>query len=379
MKAGQLWHREQLLALAAEHGHVPLDLSLGVAADPEPAPAPASGRHREPARYPPSRGTPRLLTAAAGYLLRRFGVTVPTSSIAACAGAKEFIATAPLFLSRTRAATGRPRDTVLIPTLGYPPYEMGAGLAGLRSHRVPVDDGFRMRLDLLPPEVVDRALCLWVNSPANPTGVVEPLAAIAEWGRARGVVVLSDEAYADTTWLHEPRTVLSSGLDGVLAVHSLSKRSNAPGLRVGTYAGDPRLVDELTGLRRQAGLIAAETAQAGAALLLDDDRHAEEQRARNAARIEALVEECNANGLRCTAPEGGLFLWLAVPGGDAATFAREAAVHAGIVLAQGDAYGPAGRGHVRISAVHDRSVIASRLKLLSTRPSGRTRASMCIQ
>ncbi|WP_405164525.1 aminotransferase class I/II-fold pyridoxal phosphate-dependent enzyme [Nocardia sp. NBC_01499] len=362
MTVGRVWGRAQLLALAIEHGHVPLDLSLGIAADPEPVPAdePRAGT----AQYPPSRGRAELLAAVSGYLARRFDVSVPVDSVAVCVGAKEFIASAPLFLRDSRVGADT-RDTVLIPALGYPPYELGARLAGLRPYRVPVDAEFRMRLDRLPEDVAARALCLWVNSPANPTGVLEPLTRCAEWGRERGVLVLSDEAYADTTWSGPPRTILAGGPDGVLAVHSLSKRSNAPGLRVASYSGDRRVVEELADRRRAAGLMAADSAQARAALLFGDDRHAAAQQVRNRRRVAELVAELNANGLPCTAPEGGLFVWLRVPDRDAAAFVRDAAIHAGIVLAQGDSYGPAGHAHVRIAAVRDRAEVAPRLALLS--------------
>ncbi|MFI1367059.1 pyridoxal phosphate-dependent aminotransferase [Streptomyces griseochromogenes] len=357
--------REDLLALAAESGHRPLDLSLGVPADPAPAAEPGAGTATS-AAYPPSRGTEELRAAAAGYLQRRYGVTVPVDSVAACAGSKEFISTLPLFLRDASDATreGSRRDTVLIPSLGYPPYELGVRLAGLRPHRVPVDAEFRMRLDLLPPKAVARALFLWVNTPANPTGVVEPLAPVVAWGRAHGVPVVSDEAYAEATWCDEPRTALSDGLDGVLAVHSVSKRSNGPGLRLGFYAGDPRLVAQLVPRRRAAGLMASDVSQATGTRLFADDHHALAQRRRNAGRVTELVDELNANGVSCTAPEGGLFVWASAPGGDGTAFARAAAARTGIVLAPGVTYGPAGRGHVRIAAVHDRAVLAPRLALL---------------
>ena len=98
-------------------------------------------------------------------------------------------------------------------------------------------------------------MCLWVNTPGNPTGGLDDLAAAAALGRAHGVPVLSDECYVEFTWTGRPRTILESGLDGVLAVHSLSKRSNLAGLRVGCYAGDPDLVDYLREVRKHAGLM----------------------------------------------------------------------------------------------------------------------------
>ncbi|MEU3495158.1 aminotransferase class I/II-fold pyridoxal phosphate-dependent enzyme [Kitasatospora cineracea] len=361
--------REELLRLAAGSGLPVLDLSLGVPADPSPAdplpadPAPPAPSARPaPAAYPASAGSEVLRTAAAGYLHRRFGVRVPVEAVAACVGTKEFISTLPLFLREIRGDDAR--DTVLIPALCYPTYEYGARLAGLRVHRVPVDGRLRMRLDLLPAAVVGRALCLWVNSPANPTGTVEPLDRIAAWGRARGVPVLSDEAYAEATWAHPPRTVLAGGLSGVLAVHSLSKRSHAPGLRVGFYAGDPHLVAELVPRRRAAGLMAGSASQARAAALLDDDAHALAQRERNARRVAGLVAELDRAGLPCRPPGGGLFAWVAAPDGRGTAFARRLAAEAGLVVMPGAEYGPGGGGHVRIAAVHDPAAVAARLALL---------------
>ena len=83
---------------------------------------------------------------------------------------------------------------------------------------------------------------MWVNSPGNPAGGLDDLAAVAAWGMAHDVPVLSDECYAEFTWEGAPHTILEHGLDGLLAVHSLSKRSNLAGARVGFYAGDPDLV-----------------------------------------------------------------------------------------------------------------------------------------
>ncbi|UOZ07043.1 pyridoxal phosphate-dependent aminotransferase [Amycolatopsis sp. WQ 127309] len=357
------WTRERAIEVAVAAGHVPLDLSLGVPGEPPPTwcRAPES---RAPAAYPASRGTLTLRVAAAGYLERRFGITVDADAVAASAGAKEFISTAPLFLRDVLAPTTR--DTVLIPALGYPAYEVGARLAGLRAHRIPADEDFRMRLDRLPDAVAARALCVWVNSPANPSGVVEALGPIVRWACERGVLLLSDEAYAETTWSGTPRTALEHGPDGVLAVHSMSKRSNAPGLRVGFYAGDPAVVAGLVTRRRAAGFMASADAQAEAAALLDDDAHAEALRVVNERRLRDLVSAFAAHGLPCTVPEGGLFAWLPAPGADGAAFARYTAERAGLIVAAGQQYGRAGRGHVRIAATHDVAVVVPRLRLLRT-------------
>jgi aspartate/methionine/tyrosine aminotransferase len=353
------WTRERAIEIAVAAGHVPVDLSLGVPGEPPPTwcRAPVS---RTAAAYPASRGTLALRVAAAGYLARRYGSTIGADAVAATAGSKEFISTAPLFLREVLGPTSR--DTVLIPALGYPPYEVGARLAGLRVHRIPVDEEFRMRLDRLPDAVAERALCVWVNSPANPTGVVTALGPVVRWARERGVLVLSDEAYAETTWCDVPRTALEHGCDGVLAVHSMSKRSNAPGLRVGFYAGDPAIVAGLVTHRRAAGFMASSDSQAEAAKLLDDDIHAQALRELTKYRLRYLVSALAAHGLRCPVPEGGMFAWPAVP--DGVAFARHAAERAGLIVAAGQQYGPAGHGHVRIAATREVAAVGPRLELL---------------
>ncbi|MER5648737.1 pyridoxal phosphate-dependent aminotransferase [Streptosporangium sp. NPDC002524] len=367
--SGSVWSRERAWELAAASGWPPLDLSLGVPAEPAPAiSSPGPRESRAPAAYPPSAGTGSLRTAAAGYLERRFGVTVPASAVAACAGAKEFISTVPSLLRLARRDRSPRRDVALIPALGYPPYAFGARLAGLDVHRVPVDAAGRMDLGRVPDHLAARALYLWVNSPANPAGTVEPRPdEIVGWGREHGVVVLSDEVYAELTWDGAPRTALAAGLDGVLAVHGVAKRSNAPGLRVGFYAGDPALVSELLPSRRDAGLIAAGDSQRAAADLLGDDAHAAGLRARTAHRLAGLVEALNDCGLRCAHPEGGPFVWLAAPGGDGVEFAYRVAARAGLVIAPGIAYGPSGGGHVRVAAVHDPQLLRPRLAALGLR------------
>src|SRR5437867_10573405 len=104
---------------------------------------------------------------------------------------------------------------------------MGAILAGCRAVPVAVDDQFHPDLGAIDEIDAARALCLWINSPGNPAGQVDDLAAAAVWGRARGVPVFSDECYVGFTWSGPARTILADGLHGVVAVHSLSKRSNA--------------------------------------------------------------------------------------------------------------------------------------------------------
>src|SRR5947207_13809269 len=168
-----------------------VDCSIGTPCDlvPEVAERAAAAALAGSMGYPPSAGSAALREAAAAWIRRRFGVDVDATHVGACVGTKELVASLPHLL-RIRNPS---RDTVLYPAVAYPTYEMGAILAGCRSVGVPVDDRWQLDLGAVGEGDVDRALALWVNSPANPTGALHDLQAAAAWGRARGVPVLSDE------------------------------------------------------------------------------------------------------------------------------------------------------------------------------------------
>jgi succinyldiaminopimelate transaminase len=344
---------DEVLAIAQRHEGGAVDLSIGTPCDPPPPDVLAALSAGDTARgYPPSIGTPALREAAASWIERRLGARVDAAAeIAACVGTKEFVASVPQYLKLRDPA----RDTVLFPAISYPTYEMGATLAGVRP--VPY-----LTLDAIAETDAERALAIWVNSPANPTGELHDLAEAAEWGRARSVPVLSDECYAEFTWSGGPTTILSSGTSGVLALHSLSKRDNFAGARIGFYAGDAELVHYLREVRKHAGLMPPGPVQAAAVLALGDDAHVEAQRARYQHRLQRLADILEKCGYPAQLPAGAFYLWVAAPGGDAWQATRDLATRAGIVVSPGEFYGPHGAGHFRVAAVQpdDRIELAAR-------------------
>ena len=197
---------------------------------------------------------------------------------------------------------------------------------------------------------------MWVNSPANPTGRVLPAAHLrkmVDWARERGAVIAADECYLDLGWDAEPVSVLhpevcGDSARGVLAVHSLSKRSNMAGYRAGFVTGDPALVARAAGDPPARGDDDARPIQAAMAAALDDDVHADEQRARYATRRERLRAALAAAGWATEHSEAGLYLWVARPGLDCWGSVQLLA-EAGILVAPGEFYGPAGREHVRVA------------------------------
>ena len=239
-----------------------VDLSIGTPRDAAPeASVRAMAESGSERGYPPSIGLPAARSAAAGWLDRRFGVEVSPDHIAATIGTKEFVVSAPRYL----ALRTPDRDTILYPAISYPSYAMGATLGGCRAVPVPVDADWRIDLTTLDPADAARALCLWVNTPGNPAGGLDDLEAAAAWGRANNVPVFSDECYIEFTWNGPPRSILQQGIEGLVAVHSLSKRSNLAGARSGFYAGDPDLVHYLREVRKHGGFMVPGPVQAAAA------------------------------------------------------------------------------------------------------------------
>ncbi len=214
----------------------------------------------------------------------------------------------------------------------------------------------------------------WLNSPSNPTGRVLPpehLAKTVSWARERGTVLASDECYIEQGWDASPVSVLhpdvSGGThEGLLAVHSMSKRANMAGYRAGFVTGDPGLIAELHEIRRHAGMIMPAPVQAAMAAALDDDAHADEQRERYRSRRTVLWAALEAAGWVIENSEAGLYLWAARAGSDGWDSARILA-EAGILVSPGELYGAAGVRHIRVAltATDERvAAAAARLSIL---------------
>jgi aspartate/methionine/tyrosine aminotransferase len=349
-------------AVAAQHPGGIVDLSIGTPTDPPPAavwhafvgrsgegPVDPKGVARG---YPPSAGTLELREAVERWTKGRLGASVPTANLAVCIGTKEFVASTPQYLKLRRPD----RDTVLYPAVSYPTYEMGAILAGLRPVAVPMDRDWRVDLGAIDPADADRALMLWVNTPGNPAGGLDDLEAAAAWGQRHDVPVFSDECYAEFTWHGPPQTVLgrgggADGLGGVVAVHSLSKRSNLAGMRVGWYAGDHELVNYLREVRKHAGFMVPGPVQQAGVVALSDQDHVSIQRRRYHERLVRAREIFAALGVDAPLPGGGFYLWAPAPGGDDWGWTSWLAEKGGVLVSPGSFYGPGGAGYVRVAMV----------------------------
>jgi hypothetical protein len=328
-------------ARARAHPDGIVDLSIGTPVDPTPQVVQDALRAAADAPgYPLTVGRPATRQACVDWLARRHGVTgLGLDEVLPVIGSKELIASLPVHLG---IGAG---DLVAYPGLAYPTYEVGAALAGARA--VATDS-----LTSLGPET---PRLLWLNSPSNPSGRILPrdhLKKVVDWCRERGVLLVSDECYIECAWEAEPLSVLhpsvsGGSMDGILAVHSLSKRSNLAGYRCAFVAGDPAVVAELLAVRKNLGLMMPGPQQAAMIAALDDDDHVEEQHARYAARRTALKAAFEGAGFRIDHSEASLYLWVTRDEDCWDTVAALADL--GILVAPGAFYGTAGERHVRIA------------------------------
>ena len=333
-------------AVARGHPDGVVDLSVGTPVDPVPAAVGEALRAAwDSPGYPQTWGTPALREAAVEALARRHGAGVSAAegldpdAVLPTIGSKELVAWLPTLLG---LGSG---DVVAFPDLAYPTYEVGAQLAGARPARVGDDEPLPAGTRLV-----------WLNSPSNPTGRVLDAAALTArvaQARALGAVVAADECYLAlpgpgvlTTSVLDP-VVHGGDVEGLLAVHSLSKTSNLAGYRAGLVAGDPALVAGLLQVRKHAGMIVPRPVQEAMTVALRDDAHAAQTRARYDERRRVLRPALEAAGLRVEHSEAGLYLWATADEPCRTTVDRLAA--RGILVAPGEFYGPTGAEHVRVA------------------------------
>ena len=344
-------------ARAESHPEGMVDLSIGTPVDDTPAVAQEALKAASNAPgYPTVFGPESLRQAAVDWLERRFEVTgLLPSQVLPTMGSKELIGNLP-----NQLGFG-PGDLIVVPELAYPTYEVGARYAGCE---VLVTDS-TVAVGPRKPAI------MFINSPANPTGRIlgiDHLRKVVEWARERGTLVVSDECYLEFAWEDTPYSVLhpdvcGGSFDGILAVHSLSKRSNLAGYRDAFVTGDQAIITELLEIRKHLGGMVATPIQAAMAAALGDDQHVKEQRRTYASRRFELRKAVEAAGFTVEHSEGSLFLW--VTRGENGRKTIDWLAERGILAAPGDFYGAAGANHVRLSFMAKDERIAAAVKRLA--------------
>ncbi len=364
-------------------GKPPINLSVGEPQHPIPAfVGPVLAAHlNDFGRYPANKGTERFRRAVADWLGRRYRLPRaldPESEVLVLNGTREGLFLAAIAARRVAAPrAGRP--AILIPNPFYAAYGAGAAAAECEPVYLPAtrDSGFLPDLDALDPALLARTVVMYLASPSNPQGAVadrdylERLIALA---RRYGFLVFSDECYSEIYTEQKPAGLLeSAGPDFANAVifHSLSKRSNLPGLRVGFAAGDKNFLARFVELRNVAAPQVPVPAQEVAVAAYADESHVEENRRLYAQKFD-LADQIVGDRYGYRRPAGGFFLWLDVStqGADDAVTTRlwhEAGVRVipGSYLARNQADGSnPGAGYVRVAMVQDRETTAEALHRL---------------
>jgi len=312
-------------------------------------------------QYPTAGGLPGLRTAIAGWVQRRFGVTLdPERHVVPTAGSKEGIFHAPLAM----LDPGGLRRAVIWGDPGYLIYERGQLFAGGTSDPVILEpaDGWRLQLTDLPAGRLDAALIAWLNYPHNPTGATADMAylrAALTTARERGIVLASDECYVDI-YPDEgppPPSLLQAAssrdvpdLSGVLVAVSLSKRSGMTGYRTGALIGDPELIAAQRLLRPSIGTASPEFVQRAAIAAWSDDTHVALRRATFNAKRAILMDFLAEAGIAVSGSEATFYIWFAAPDGDDAAYA-EALLRHRVIASPGRAFGPGGQGWLRLALV----------------------------
>ena len=351
-----------------------VDLSLGSPDQPMPGPiveALAAAAH-DPTRhgYPNFQGDLTFKKSFAGYLQRRFGVTVdPITELVPTAGSKEALA----HLVQTYCEEG---DVLLVTDVAYPVYERAAMAAGAETVALPVsaEGDWWPDLQAVPADVRRRAKLLVLNFPNNPTGATTTLARLAEavaFARDNDLIFVSDLAYSELTFVGEPApSVLQvpGALDVAIELHSGSKNFSMAGLRLGMVVGGAAFCRGLNGYRNLVGYGAPTVIQLAGAVAYD---RAEELsaglRAGYQARIAAACAGFAAGGHEVAGPLGGMYLWFRTPSGMSDWEATDTLIdREGIILTPGLGFGAGGAGYLRMSMVADPAVLEAASRRVAT-------------
>ncbi|HWG80648.1 MAG TPA: aminotransferase class I/II-fold pyridoxal phosphate-dependent enzyme [Stellaceae bacterium] len=331
-------------------------------------------------RYPPMAGTPEYRAACAQWLQRRYrlpdGMITAERHVLALSGTKEGLFQLGL-LAVPDAKSGK-TPVVLLPNPYYLVYAGGGVMGG--AELTPLDataeNGFLPDLDAIPAERLERCALFYLCTPANPQGAIASQAYLQKalkLARDWGFVLAVDECYceiydrAPPPGALEAALALGGDLRNLLVFHSLSKRSNAAGMRCGFVAGDPDLIQRFQHLRSYGGAQVPLPLQLAATALWQDEAHVEANRALYRRKFD-IAEELLAGRFGFYRPAGGFFLWLDVGDGEAAAkrLWREAAIRTlpGAYIARGERVHNPGRRYIRVALVHDDETIAAGLDRL---------------
>lgn len=305
------------------------------------------------AGYPPAVGPIEQRRAMADWARRRFGVNLdPDRHILPSNGSKEAV----YLLHQALVDPFSDRRIVLIPDPAYPVYEIGTAFAGGIVEFVPLvaERGFLPDLTTIPEETWRKTALLWLNYPNNPTGAIAPLdlyRQALDLASQYGFWVASDEAYSELWFDEPPVSALEAGLDGLVVLNTLSKRSAMTGYRSGMIAGDPEIIDLLRLVRPSQGVASPVFVAAASVTAWNDEAHVAEQRELYRAKRDVLLPVLRRKGMRLAGSTATFYLWICVPDGETSEAFSKRLLEAGLVVTPGSYFGRRGEGYVRMALV----------------------------
>jgi len=305
--------------------------------------------------YPTVVGQRQLREAIAGWALRRLDVTLdPDTQVLPAAGSKEAIFHLPLAVV---PADEQHRRRIVYPSPSYPVYDGSARYAQCVPHPVSLDEanGYRLELQALGRDVLQRTCIAWINYPHNPTGAsvdLDYLRRQVEVAREYDILLCADDCYLDLYFSESdpPPGVLQVTQTGVLSFGSLSKRSGMTGYRSGYVAGDGTVIAALKRARPNFGVASQNFVQAAATAAWSDDVHVAERRAIFRAKRDRLVAFLVERGYAVSGSQGAIYLWVEVPTENREAFFARLLEH-GIVVSPGESFGTGGQGYFRLALV----------------------------
>lgn len=317
--------------------------------------------------YPAAVGLPELREAVADWIERRFGTRIDADTqIVPTLGSKEAI----FSFAQVAVDLEAGKDVVAYTEPGYPVYERGALFAHARAVALPLleENAFLPDLDAIDDWTWNSLAVLWVNYPNNPTGATAPLEfyeRVAERARKHGFVVASDEAYTELWFDQPPASALQlRDLTNVVVFNTLSKRSSMTGYRSGFAAGDPELIAALKAFRPTVGTAPQEFVQRASVVAWGDEAHVAETRERYGRKRALFLDLFERKGIRVPGREATMYLWVAVPDGEASEAFAERLLEHGVLVTPGSYLGAAGEGYVRVALVPSEEECARAVEIL---------------
>ncbi len=345
--------RDRVLA----SGEPLFDFSMGDPPDPTPPFIRQALLDAVPeiSQYPTVTGTAPVRAAFCSYIKRRFNVDLhPERHVLPSSGSKEVVFHLPMMVLDPKA----PDRGVIYSDPCYPVYERGTRFAGGQPHAVPLHGDFRFRPWELPRDVLKNARLMFINTPHNPTSAVsslEDLRRTWETCREHDILLVSDDTYADMYDDEPPPNIFDVSTEGVLSIHSLSKRSAMTGFRSGFIAGDEAWIQRLRLFRPNPGLASQSFINEAARVAWLDDAHVRERRSRFKERRALIMDFFQEVGIEAVQSGATIYIWFKAPQPFDDLSYHQHLLKEGILATPGRmlATTEAGNGYLRLALVPD--------------------------